>query len=251
LCFAIPTAIVWLIGLLVAVTRWKEHPGVSRAVAIGMACLLGAAAFYLAAIRVLFASLSGASYEKLMIGLSIIGVVVALLRTAGWAATLTAALGWRNSPGTTARRPLWQCSIRHLLIATLGIAVLCGAARALINLLGVSSSIALLGLADELPTAVCWMIGGRLAWKRWNLHPEVSRRVTAAIVLSFAQLIAGIVVYLGVIHFGGPRERLMLPYLLFSVAAGPTTWALLLIAAFGWRRLDDPFRQEPAAAYHR
>jgi hypothetical protein len=219
----------------VAVTRWKEHPGVSRAVAIGMACLLGAAAFYLAAIRVLFASLSGASYEKLMIGLSIIGVVVALLRTAGWAATLTAALGWRNSPGTTARRPLWQCSIRHLLIATLGIAVLCGAARALINLLGVSSSIALLGLADELPTAVCWMIGGRLAWKRWNLHPEVSRRVTAAIVLSF----------------GGPRERLMLPYLLFSVAAGPTTWALLLIAAFGWRRLDDPFRQEPAAAYHR
>jgi len=243
-CFAIPTAIVWLVGLFVAIARWKQHPGVSAAVSIGMACQLAAVAIQTIVVSFLLATTGPRSMQSLMIGLGIMAVVVSLFRAVGWAAMLTAAFGWRDFSSDAARRPLWQFSIRNLLIVTFAVAVLCGIARALVNLLG-EAAMYLLGLVDELPTFICWIYGGWLAWTRRDRHPQMARRVGTAIGLSVVNLLLGVFTFV-VALVGSAHDWVFVPYFFMGVVVGPVSWALLLIAAFGWRKLDDPFQQIPA-----
>ena len=238
-CFAIPTAIVWLVGLIVAIARWKQHPGVSAAVSIGMGAMLAGVAIQTIVVSLLLASASTGSMQSLMIGLGIMAVVVSLFRAVGWAAMLTAAFGWRDFSSDAARRPLWQFSIRNLLIVTFAVAVLCGIARALVNLLG-EAAMYLLGLVDELPTFICWIYGGWLAWTRRNRHPQVARRVGIAVGLSAFNLLLGVGTFL-VAMVGTRPDWIFVPYFFMGVVVGPVSWALLLTAAFGWRTVDNPF----------
>jgi hypothetical protein len=245
-CFAIPTGLVWLVGLFVAIARWKQHPGVSAAVSIGMGAMLAGVTIQTIVVSFLLPSAGTRSMQSLMIGLGIMAVVVSLFRAAGWAAMLTAAFGWRDVSPDAARRPLWQFSIRNLLIVTFAVAVLCGIARAVVNLLG-EAALYLLGLVDELPTFICWIYGGWLASTRRDRHPQVARRVATAIGLSVVNLLLGLITF-AVAFIGSAHDWVFVPYFFMGVVVGPVSWALLLTAAFGWRTVDEPFRGSPRTA---
>jgi hypothetical protein len=156
---------------------------------------------------------------------------------------LVAIFGGRDEIGPGRRNP-FQFSIRGLCVVTLVVAVLCGITRALAELLDESTTIMLGSLFDDIPTAICWLVGGWLAWTRRILHPEVSRRVLIAIGLQLGIFIVSIAVIVWMLNFAAAVGPSLILFLLWLVV-GPVSWVLLLAAAFGWRTTsrDAPGRQ--------
>jgi hypothetical protein len=247
LCYLVPTAIVWFVGVVVAISRWQHHPRVSAAVLISIGCML----FAWIGQQVVFVFLDpppGLNWSDFAIYFQITAAVGALVRAAGWMAILVAIFGWRDATDAGRSNPL-QFSIRGLLVVTLVVALLCGLFRGLVAFLGESATI-LLTLLDEIPIAICWLFGGWLAWTRRKRHPEVSWRLAIAIGLQCGSLIVSIVVFAWVRSLG-TTDWLSLISMLVWLVNGPTTWILLLTAAFGWRTTHvdvpgGPFRKMPA-----
>jgi hypothetical protein len=246
LCWQAPLAIVWFIGIVVAVSRWRSHPKISTAVLISIVCMLSAAVGQ----QVVFVLLDpppGLSWSDFAIYFQITAAIVALVRAAGWAAILVAIFGWRGATNAGRTNPL-QFSIRGLLVVTLVVAVLCGIIRGLTAILGESASI-LLTLLDEIPIAICWLFGGWTAWVRRRQHPSVSWFVAMAIGLQCGGLILSLAAMAWMLKFG-PTNWLGPILMLVWLLTGPGSWILLLTSAFGWRTSkvglpESPFRELP------
>lgn len=92
-----------------------------------------------------------------------------------------------------------------------------------------------------LPLLLVWLAGGVLALITWRRHPMVSLLVLAAVSLLVALSVAGTLATWWVIRSSEvdfPRRGWALTVLGFVRALGTSiAYILLLVAAFGWRRL--------------
>jgi hypothetical protein len=116
------------------------------------------------------------------------------------------------------------------------VALLCGLVRGLIYLLGESAAY-LLNLIDDIPLIICWIVGIRVAVRRWRVHPEVCRLAVLGISINLSVLLLwqSVWIGMGLMQSRLPIDLLALPLTAFSAVA----WVLLLIAAFGWREAAD------------
>jgi hypothetical protein len=243
-CYLVPTSIVLIVAMVIAISRWQRHPRVSATVVTSMACMLLASVGQ----QLLFAYLYPARTvgpRDVAIYFQVIAAIASLIRAGGWAAILVAIFGWREG-AARGKSPL-QFSIRGLLVVTFVVAVLCGLVRGVAMLLGESADV-LMTLLDDIPVILCWAVGARLAWSRWQLHPQVSKCTLIAIGLACAALI---MYFLLAIRMYYTPDWPMALAIIGSLVLGPATWIVLLIAAFGWRTLpaaapDSVLRESPA-----
>jgi hypothetical protein len=91
-------------------------------------------------------------------------------------------------------------------------------------------------LGELVPMFLLWLLGIFLAVRRWRLHPGVSRVAVAAFLLPILDILVGLgeILWLVLDH-----ERRFGPFLLPSRLLHGTlhtfSWALVIIAVFGWR----------------
>lgn len=100
-------------------------------------------------------------------------------------------------------------------------------------------------LAPLAPSLLLWLLGMVLALLRWRRHPGVSAAVLLACLLQILNLAFGVyeVYWLQQIiggSFGNTNlqdeiERYTLITSLLSGTLSAFSWALMLLAAFGWR----------------
>jgi hypothetical protein len=168
----IPIYAIWLVGIVVALARWSSHPRVSAIIAASLASMLVLGVGLRFGTAMILNGTRGAGQSTASVGvyLGILALVASLLRAGAWAAVLIALFGWRDR-STVVAAP-FQFSIRGLVVLTLAVALLCGLVRGLIYLLGESAAY-LLNLIDDIPLILCWIVGIRVAVRRWRVHPEV------------------------------------------------------------------------------
>jgi hypothetical protein len=96
----IPMAVVWLIGIGLALSRWRRHPRVSLFVIIAFVVMMGATL----AVRVtsmwapMLMNRRGWSMSEVGTIFTAINLVYALINAAAWALILSAIFGWRARP---------------------------------------------------------------------------------------------------------------------------------------------------------
>ena len=95
--YQVPVFIAWLIGLLVAISRWRRHPRPSLLIVIALAifflrALIGPALSW----SVVHSDL-GLENAGMVQGL--ISLLFALVAAVAWILLLVAALGWRSVEG--------------------------------------------------------------------------------------------------------------------------------------------------------
>jgi hypothetical protein len=90
----IPLLAVWLVGLVFALVRRRRHSRVSLLAAVGLVIFIGRAALVPVASYVALRRASDAA--ELGLSQGIIGIVSALVATAGWMLILIAVFGWRR-----------------------------------------------------------------------------------------------------------------------------------------------------------
>jgi hypothetical protein len=244
----LPIYAVWLVGIIVALVRWSRHPQVSAIVA---ASLVGLLVLNLAmrvgsSMIISAAQSSGQPLASIGVYLGILGVATSLLRAGAWSALLIALFGWRPAAAQSASLPAFQFSIRGLMFLTLAVAVLCGIGRGLIFLLGESAAF-LLNLIDDVPLIICWIMGMRVAVRRWNAHPQVSQLAVLGICIQLAVLVLWQVWWitrLTVQDF--PPPTYLVSSLLALVSVGG--WVMILVATFGWRELVSDALDRPIVA---
>jgi hypothetical protein len=94
----IPMIIVWVIGIVLALSRWRRHPRVSQLMLTALALMIGATVV----IRALYAWLPiamrnrGWSMSEYGAFSTAIGIVSTLINAAAWALVISAAFGWRD-----------------------------------------------------------------------------------------------------------------------------------------------------------
>lgn len=174
--------------------------------------------------------MSAQSMRAVLLLYGVVAFISSLIRAAGWAAIFVAIFGWRDDAFAVERR--LQFSIRNLLVLTLAVALLSGLIRMLVDLFG-EQALYLATLLIELPIFICWVYGGWLAWTRRSRHPEVSKNTLIAIAARVGSLVLGVATI--VCLFAGASPQWLGLYRLVEFIAGPTSWILLLVAAFGWR----------------
>jgi hypothetical protein len=245
-CWQFPVAIVWIVGIIVAVKRWRIHPRVSATVVASLSCMLSA----LVGRQIFYAFLLPGLRPKseIVIYLQIANTLAGLIGGIGWALILLASFGWRDANLPGRGNPV-QFSIRGLLVVTLVVAVLCGLIRGVAEVLGPSATM-LWGLLYYLPAGICWYFGGWASFTRRHLHPEVSWRVGIVIGLQCISLSLTIAVIAWLVGSAATPGLGALLVLIWFVA-DPASWVLLLIAAFGWRTKPadtegNPFRAAAA-----
>ena len=97
LATSIPLFLVWLIGIAVALSRWRRHPRVSLFAAIAFAVMIGSTII----LRVVYMlgplMMRERDWTTSEIGtiFAVIGIVSALINAAAWALILSAIFGWR------------------------------------------------------------------------------------------------------------------------------------------------------------
>ncbi len=244
LCSQIPLVIVWIVGVVLAISRWQRHPRVSAALVIGIACMLSAIVGRQLSFSLLLPVLRRSTADA-SIYWQIVAAIVSLIRAAGWAAMFVAIFGWRET-AAAGRKSTLQFSIRGLLVATFVVAVLCGLLRGLAVALGESATM-LLAFLGEIPIAICWLVGGYLACTRWTLYPRVSRCALGAIGVEVGGLVFVNAALVWIMTRGGPSQLWPLVSLSWLLAS-TVSWILLLRAAFGWRpphaaAPGSPFRE--------
>ena len=186
----------------------------------------------------------GQSIASIGVYLGILGVAASLLRAGTWIALLIALFGWRQTATPAPGLPAFQFSIRGLMILTLAVALLCGLGRGLVLWLGESASF-LLNLIDDIPLILCWIIGIRVAIRRWPVHPQVSQFAVLGIGINLAVLVLWQFWWIARLTVQNlPAVQLLaVPLTLISAAA----WVLILMAIFGWRdSAAQPRRQAGA-----
>ena len=231
---------VWLVGIAIALARWGRHPRVSAIIVASLAGLLVLNVAHRVGSSWIIhrARSAGQPIASIGVYLGILALVTSLLRAGAWGAVLVALFGWRPAPpGIAATQPRFQFSIRGLMILTLAVAVLCGLVRGLIFWLGESAAF-LLNLIDDVPNIVCWIVGMRVALRRWPAHPEVSKFALFGIWIRLLTLVFWQVAWLVLVTSLRPRpiNLLAVPLTVLSASA----WVLILIAVFGWREAAAP-----------
>src|SRR5262249_42098822 len=124
------------------------------------------------------------AWSSVQFRLSFLVLVSAIVRLVSWILVLTAALGWRETADGT--RSSLQFSIRGLMLFTLGVALMCGLARALLGLLGNDQYWLSVNVLDDLPIVLCWLVGAWLAVTRWKHHPQVSLTLLVGLAIHLA-----------------------------------------------------------------
>jgi ABC-type transport system involved in multi-copper enzyme maturation permease subunit len=81
-----PVYLVWLVGVILAIVRWKKHPSVSLVALIAFVML-----FLLAMVTLLIAAHNGVK-----VGHPGITFLEALIRAGAWGLVLAAVFGWRK-----------------------------------------------------------------------------------------------------------------------------------------------------------
>ncbi len=245
LCWQTPLVIVWIAGIVLAISRWQRHPRVSAAVVIGIACMLSASVSRQLLYSLLLPALIR-NYADVTIYLQIFAAIDTLIRTAGWATMFLAIFGWREASAASSGKSMLQFSIRGLLVTTFVVAVLCGLLRGLVAALGESAAF-LLAFLGEIPIVICWLAGGSLAWMRWTQHPKVSICALGAIGFQVGGLILINALGVWILTRGGGPSQLWPLVSLSWLLANTASWVMLLRAAFGWRttRSDQPVELPP------
>jgi hypothetical protein len=238
---------VWLVGIVVALIRWGRHPQVSAIVAVSLAGMLVLnLGTRVASWMIISAARNGGQpIASIGVYLGILGVAASLLRACAWIGLLIALFGWRQTAARPSGLPAFQFSIRGLMILTLAIALLCGLGRGLVYLLGESAAF-LLNLIDDIPLILCWIIGMRVALRRWHMHPQVSHCVVVGVSIMLAMLVLWQFWWIARLMTQNSLPVQLLSPLLTLIAAG--AWVLILIAVFGWREAAFPAWERPITA---
>ena len=98
IAMTIPMIIVWLIGIVLALSRWRRHPRVSQFALVAFALMIGATVV----IRALYLWLPivmrnrGWSTSEFGTFSAAIGIVSTLINAAAWAFVICAIFGWRD-----------------------------------------------------------------------------------------------------------------------------------------------------------
>src|SRR5262244_1302505 len=93
-----PAIIVWAIGIVLALSRWRRHPRVSQFALVAFALMIGATVV----IRALYLWLPivmrnrGWSTSEFGTFSAAIGIVSTLINAAAWAFVICAIFGWRD-----------------------------------------------------------------------------------------------------------------------------------------------------------
>jgi predicted secreted protein len=225
----------WLVGLLVAFGRRKEHPQVSVAVLWSIACMFVAGCLsHSLRVGIWADSLPGAGT------LALVGFANLLLFSMGWGAILAAAVGWREHSSTPEQpRVSLQFSIRELFLLTVIVAVLCGIMRLLVWGLALEPTHLPL-LIGDMPFYLFWIVGAWMAWDRRGQSPGASSALAWGIGIQAGSILALVFFAVGArINSGrvdGPAGPLMALFSMFAIfLAFPLSWIFLLAAALGWR----------------
>jgi hypothetical protein len=226
ICSNGPIAIVWLIGLIIAITRWHRHPQVSMCLSVGLVAALITMAIQWGWLQVVRTNRSWAVYVFYFVDM--------LTRIVVWASLWTSIFGWRRSTLGSLDSRWLQFSIRNLLVLTLVAGIFFGLLRGVIAFLG-NDPRNLVGLVN-IPLLLAVPIGAYLAWKGRKQHPGVSRCVFGAIGLE----VFGWLLSLGLIVSSALRSDYFFTLLPLLSVLWPLIslikWILLLCAAFGWRQ---------------
>jgi hypothetical protein len=94
-----PIWIVWLVGIVFAIARWRRHTMVSLLTIVALLVLAGSSVLGPLAGRWLFFGLRNLGWggsQFLLTGLWSFGL--ALVKALGWALLLAAIFGWRSEP---------------------------------------------------------------------------------------------------------------------------------------------------------
>lgn len=227
-CEAAPAAIVCLVGIVLAISRWRRHPQVSAWIAISLVCALTSIAVQWGQLWALQTKFWYAFYGLFAFD--------SLRRTLSWVSMFVAIFGWRRPTvdDTGARR--LQFSVRNLFALTLAVAILCGVLRGVVSMFGDFSG-RLQGFIVIIPLLLVLPVGGWMAWLRRRQHPGVSWCVSGAISLEVAGWLLSLGLIIAVIT-GALQAMSVLPILplLIWPAFSFLKWILLLCAAFGWRQ---------------
>lgn len=97
-----PLLIVWGIGILVALTRWRRHPRVSLLVTAGLLILAiqMVVQAYISIWLPITLSEEGMSSAEIGLRLRDIGLINILVISLAWVLILTALFGWRKLPAS-------------------------------------------------------------------------------------------------------------------------------------------------------
>jgi hypothetical protein len=97
----VPLYVVWVIGIVLAVVRWRRHPRVSLLLLVALVALL-LTSLGLTLLRAWathqMAGPAGWTGQQLSWFFSALGLLGVLVSAAAWGLTLFAALGWRPEP---------------------------------------------------------------------------------------------------------------------------------------------------------
>jgi hypothetical protein len=100
LSFLIPVIIVWVIGIALALSRWKRHPKVSLFAIIAFVVMIGSSVIFrvISAMGPMMMAQSGWAPSEMGPVFAVIGIVSTLITAVAWALILCAIFGWRARP---------------------------------------------------------------------------------------------------------------------------------------------------------
>jgi hypothetical protein len=229
LIIATPLFAVWIVGIVLALARWRKHPSVSALLAGGLMSVVVLMVGRRLGIAIILNSLPpGQNASVIALDLGILGIASSLLGAGAWTAVLVAVFGWRPLPGATMSGPPWQFGILALLVVTLAVAVLFGLARWLVLWLGESAA-HLIQLVDDIPLFVCWLVALAVAIRRWKWHPRVSLLAVSGIGIHIVNTIVSQMVWI-IVSSGGGSVNWILALNVLGLLAAATGWAIVIAA---------------------
>jgi hypothetical protein len=98
IAMATPVIIVWVIGIILALSRWRRHPRASQFALIAFALMIGATVVVRALYLWLPIAMRNHGWSTREFGtISVaIGIVSTLINAAAWALIICAIFGWRD-----------------------------------------------------------------------------------------------------------------------------------------------------------
>jgi hypothetical protein len=240
IAWSLPANIVAIVGIVLAMLRWRRHPTVSAILVASLATsLVSGLAFRITV--VILADQRGGGYDNTInLVLGSLGILLAVIRTVCWSALLVAIFGWRTGSNGSSSVPL-QFSIRGLIVVTFAVAVLCSLGRWLVGILGESAPV-MIQFVDDLPLVTCFGIGIWMAIARWPSHPWVSFLAVWSFTLGIAVMLVPQTIILIALRSSYYSSAF---YLLIQLTATIATTAyvtMAIAAALGWR--------DPASTFH-
>jgi hypothetical protein len=98
LMMAVPNVLVWLIGIILAVSRWRRHPRVSQisVVAFVIMIVITIISRFLNALLPMAMHDRGWTSDQIGSIFTVVGAITTLTSAVVWALVLWAIFGWRN-----------------------------------------------------------------------------------------------------------------------------------------------------------